>query len=433
MGGEITLESVPSVGTTVNLVFRARVAPSEVRQPPAVLRGRRLLLVEDHATTARIVAGWVERHGLECVWADGAAGALKVLEHDQAFDFALVDLLMPGVDGAALGELLRARLPETRLVLLASTGPYAREVAEQGVFDAVHSKPPRQEKLFDVLSSLLEHGRPAEHTPSRALSVFDLPGRPRRMAILVVEDTPVNQKVAQHLLARFGFRADVAASGQEALTALEHRDYDLVLMDVQMPEMDGLEATRIIRNRWHDRDIQIVAMTANVAPEDVRRCEEAGMNGFLGKPIVVDALAKVLGAAAAPVEREAVPEVDSTVVERLCHQIGVESVRQIADMFIADSELAMPTLIDAVRAHDRDALAHIAHRLKSSARSLGAQSLGELLRHARAGGGDLRLAAPARPGPGGAGAARPRRRPPAGGARRPLTLLAPAGGGHIRR
>jgi CheY-like chemotaxis protein len=215
---------------------------------------------------------------------------------------------------------------------------------------------------------------------SPSLSVFDLPGTPRRLSILVVEDTPVNQKVAQHLLARFGFRADVAASGHEALAALEQRQYDLVLMDVQMPEMDGLEATRRIRGRWPNRRVQIVAMTANVAPEDIRRCEQAGMNSFLGKPIVVESLAKVLGAVVdGPTPPAPAAAVDTQVVGRLCSQIGVESVRQIADMFMADFELAMPALVDGCRAHDRRALARIAHRLKSSARSLGAQSLGELL------------------------------------------------------
>ncbi|MGQ0463923.1 MAG: response regulator [Sporichthyaceae bacterium] len=119
------------------------------------------------------------------------------------------------------------------------------------------------------------------------------------MAILVVEDTVVNQLVATHLLATFGHRADVAASGAEALAALENRDYDLVLMDVQMPEMDGLEATARIRERWPQRPVRIVAMTASDAPEDVRRCLAAGMDGFLGKPIVLDALADLLRGIAA--------------------------------------------------------------------------------------------------------------------------------------
>jgi PAS domain S-box-containing protein len=387
MGGEITLESTPGVGTTVTLLFRAGAQEGPAPATQEALKGTRMLLVEDNTTTRRIVSGWATRHEMECVAVEGAAEALKVLDEDEHFTFVVVDLLMPGVDGAALGELLRARLPDARSVLLAPAGPYAREVVDQGIFDAVHLKPPRQEKLFDVLASLRTNGRTTEAPTSPAMSAFDLPGPSRRLSILVVEDTPVNQKVAQHLLARFGYRADVAASGQEALTALEHRDYDLVLMDVQMPEMDGLEATRLIRRRWPERPVRIVAMTANVAPEDIRRCHEAGMNGFLGKPIVVEALARVLAELMAasprpPADPEPPPGpvlLDGSVVDRLCDQIGVGTVRQIADMFLADFELALPTLVTACEQTDRGVLAKTAHRLKSSARSLGALGLGELL------------------------------------------------------
>lgn len=122
----------------------------------------------------------------------------------------------------------------------------------------------------------------------------------RNLTILIVEDSAVNQKVAQPLLKRFGFRSDVAASRGGTIAALEQRDYDLVLMDIQTPDMDGLEATRQIRARWPDRPLRIVAMTANVAPEDVGRCQDVGMDGFLGKPIAVHALARVLSEPAEP-------------------------------------------------------------------------------------------------------------------------------------
>jgi CheY-like chemotaxis protein/HPt (histidine-containing phosphotransfer) domain-containing protein len=198
--------------------------------------------------------------------------------------------------------------------------------------------------------------------------------------VLVVEDTPVNQKVARHLLARFGFRADVAASGHEALRALEQRAYDLVFMDVQMPEMDGLEATRLIRSRWPDLPVRIIAMTANVAPEDVRRCLEAGMDGFLGKPVAVEALAEVLGAATAGLPAPAATGtlVDAQAVDRLCDQIGADNVRELVEMFLDDLRVALPELAEGCRQQDRERVSRTAHKVKSAARSLGAQALGEL-------------------------------------------------------
>ncbi len=388
MGGSIKLESAPGAGTTVTFAFRGVLGEAFATTPPTDLAGRRMLVVDDNRTNRQILEAWAERYEMGCVSVADAEAALAVVKHDLEFDFVVLDLMMPGMDGAELAALLRSQLPVARLVLLSSAGPYAREIAGRGLVDAVLSKPTREEKLFGVLSTLLRTGHAVEPVIAPTTSAFDLQPTTRRLSILVVEDSAVNQKVAQHLLARFGFRADVAASGNEALAALDQRDYDLVLMDVQMPEMDGLEVTRLVRSRWPDRPVQIVAMTANVAPEDIRRCHTAGMDGFLGKPIVVEELAKVLNGLLGASTVPSAETVDGKVVGRLVRQIGVDSVREIAGMFLTDVEEAMPTLADGCRDKDRTVLARTAHRLKGTARSLGAYRLGDLLHDLERGSAD---------------------------------------------
>ena len=395
MGGSISMSSVPGEGTTVEFRFMVRSAGIASSRPATrALLDRRVLVVDDNATNRRILGAWCRRAGMVCVTASSAQEALDVVRHEAAFDIGLVDLMMPVMDGSELGQRWRELAPESHLLLLSSAGPYAREVAGAGTFDAVVTKPVREEQLLSLMSRLIEpDSEPVAERRPRT-SAFEVPDEARGRSVLVVEDTPVNQKVAQHLLARFGIRADVAASGHEALSVLEQRSYDLVFMDVQMPEMDGLETTRRIRSTWPDRDIRIVAMTANVAPDDVRRCLESGMDGFLGKPIVVTALADVLGtttisppsrtdSAATPTAVDTVigidVDVDTVALGALRDQLGPERLHQLVEIFLDDVQQGAAALTASRIAQDRDGLAARAHQLKSAATTLGVPGLARLL------------------------------------------------------
>jgi len=301
MGGTIDAESA---GAGQGCTFRFAVPAPEATLPggprsermgeqPA-LKGRRLLVVDDNATNRRILALQAARWGMVVETAEGAAQAEEMLK-GRPFDLAVLDMHMPETDGVMLARQLRDAGHTLPLVLFSSVG--WRE-APSGLFAAVLAKPLRQSPLFDTLVSVLAGDeaprRDAGVAPVRTAVDPSLAGR-HPLRVLLAEDNLVNQKLALRLLAQMGYRADVAANGIEVLEALARQPYDLVLMDVQMPEMDGLEATRRIVARWPDGERpRIVAMTANAMQGDRDDCLAAGMDDYLTKPIRVDALARAL-------------------------------------------------------------------------------------------------------------------------------------------
>jgi CheY-like chemotaxis protein len=225
------------------------------------------------------------------------------VQQGQRFDLALLDLHMPEMNGIELAESLRTALADgacsgagpgaIALVLLSSMGGHSSEMPA-GLFAASLSKPIRASALFDALMGIFaeQHSVAPTEVPAR----LD-PEMAQRLPlrILLAEDNAVNQKLALRLLAQMGYRADVAANGREVILALERQPYDVILMDVQMPEMDGLEATRQIVARWPDKARpRIIAMTANAMQGDREICLAAGMDDYISKPIRVDELVSAL-------------------------------------------------------------------------------------------------------------------------------------------
>ncbi|WP_310389418.1 response regulator, partial [Roseateles sp.] len=252
------------------------------------------LVVDDSATNRRLLALQTAKWGMVPKDCASPAQALAWLRSDEEkFDLAILDMQMPAMDGLELAQQIRAIRPNLPLILLTSLG--RQEVGEiEGLFAAYLHKPLRQSQLFDtlmrVLSLLAEPPLPAENKPR-----FDLDLAARQpLRILLAEDNAVNQKLALRLLSQMGYRADVASNGIEAVESLERQSYDLVLMDVQMPEMDGLEASREINRRWPASRPRIVAMTANAMQGDRELCIAAGMDDYVTKPIRVEALVQAL-------------------------------------------------------------------------------------------------------------------------------------------
>ena len=304
MGGGMWVESAgPGKGSTFLFTITAPVAelPPQARrdfvgaQPE--LEGRRLLIVDDNATNRRVLGLQSSKWGMAPRETESPAQALQWLEAGEVFDLAILDMHMPQMDGLELARRIRALRPSLPLVLCSSLG--RREAGDtEGLFAAYLAKPVRQSQLFDTLVNLLAHNVEPKSAARRAPSAPKIDGElaaRHPLRILLAEDNVVNQKLALRLLQQMGYRADLASNGLEAVESIERQTYDVVLMDVQMPEMDGLEASRRITAKWaNDQRPRIVAMTANAMAGDREMCLAAGMDDYITKPIRVDALVDAL-------------------------------------------------------------------------------------------------------------------------------------------
>jgi signal transduction histidine kinase/CheY-like chemotaxis protein len=302
MGGRIWAQS-PGLGQGAVFGFTIVVPAAElpaahrrsfIGQQPA-LKGQRLLVVDDNATNRRVLALQTAKWGMVPQDTAVPEDALRWVQQGQHFDLAVIDMHMPGMDGLELARALRQAAPKLPLVLFSSLG--RKEAGDtEGLFSAYLAKPLRQSQLFDTLVSLLVHDPAPTALASRVQPKIDAQlGKQHPLRILLAEDNVVNQKLALRLLQQMGYRADLASNGIEAIESLARQTYDLVLMDVQMPEMDGLEATRRIVQRWPAGERpRIVAMTANAMQGDREACLAAGMDDYVTKPIRVDELLRAL-------------------------------------------------------------------------------------------------------------------------------------------
>jgi CheY-like chemotaxis protein/HPt (histidine-containing phosphotransfer) domain-containing protein len=407
MGGRMWAESagIPGKGSAFHVEIVVGRSDVQPRRAPvtAGLRGKRLLVVDDNATNRRIVVRQATGWGMHAIEADSGATALETLGREAPFDVVVLDLMMPVMDGLELGREIRRRVGGALpLVLLSSVG--LTEVRkdpryEDAGLDGYLAKPLKPESLRATLTSALEIDD-AEQRDGPATEGLD-PELAEKypLRILVAEDNPVNQKLALRLLEKLGYRADVAGNGIEAIQAIEMQTYDLVLMDVQMPEMDGLEATRRIVERWPGERPQIVAMTADAMQGDRERCLEAGMDEYLTKPIRTDELVGALreasirtdeltsmGAQATGVGPAGA--VDRAVLERLVESMGgdPEFVAELLETFSTDAPELLESIRGGIAAGDADTVRRAAHTLKSNAATFGATELASL-------GGELEAAA----------------------------------------
>ncbi|MEO8251764.1 MAG: GAF domain-containing protein [Chloroflexota bacterium] len=303
MDGSLAAEStgVPGEGSSFSLVARMPVAASNAvtplrsRRVEADLSGRRVLIVDDNATNRRILVAQTTKWGMVPRETGSPEEALSWLETGERFDIVLSDLLMPEMDGLEFASRASqsadgaARPP---IVILSSVGVRDRD---EGKLAGWLAKPVKPSALHDTIATILLGGVAAQPLPAAETNgASAAPGAKHPLRILLAEDNAVNQKLALRLLSQMSYTADVAGDGQQAIDALERGEFDVVLMDVQMPELDGLEATRRIRARWPDRRLQIVAMTANAMAGDREACLAAGMDDYISKPIRPAELAAAL-------------------------------------------------------------------------------------------------------------------------------------------
>jgi signal transduction histidine kinase/CheY-like chemotaxis protein/HPt (histidine-containing phosphotransfer) domain-containing protein len=386
MGGTISVESEEGSGSTftITLPVTAADVPSQIHAQDGLpqLAGKRILIVDDNATNREIVTRHARSWGMEPVAVAVPAEALALVEDGEPFDVAVVDMMMPEMDGLALGAEIRRRRSEQDLPLLLLTS-LGRLPEEQwsGVYSAQLAKPLKASQLYNALVQMLTAGGAQVATAEVAA---DGPQARSSLRILLAEDNPMNQKVALRLLERLGYGADVASNGLEALNALERQRYDVVLMDVQMPELDGLDASRRICEQWPPkRRPHIIAMTANALPEDREACFAAGMNDYVAKPIRSEELAAALRRAR-PLANgdvgsgEGEISLEADALQNLRDLGGVEFLTEVVDVFLADAPELISSLRSSLERGDTEELRRAAHTLKSNGATLGAAEFAKL-------------------------------------------------------
>jgi CheY-like chemotaxis protein/HPt (histidine-containing phosphotransfer) domain-containing protein len=398
MGGDIAVDSEEGRGST----FRFSISVEIAEAPPLParygideqpeLRGRRVLLVDDNATNLQILRKQCQRWGLQVAAVASGAEALAVLDRDRGFDAAVLDLHMPGMDGVQLGQQIRWLCPGTRpaLVLLSSSVQRKTGADLTDLFAARLAKPVKHTQLQATLAQVL-HPPGTRTAPVDATRRLDATLAQRLpLRILVAEDSAINQKLAVGILAKLGYASDVAATGAEALELVRHNRYDIVLMDLQMPEVDGLEATRrIVAEVAPAQRPRLVAMTANALAGDRERCLDAGMDDYIAKPIlpvdVQEVIERLCSARAMPTSAdvEHQPLIDLRVIDEL-RALDEPNVKSLLHGLLEDYLQEAPAAIsDIKRLADRrepQALAVRAHKLAGISASLGASGVADVCR-----------------------------------------------------
>jgi len=402
MGGEIRVESEEGKGSVFSFTLRADVAQnvptSRYRSGHAPeLAGRRALLVDDNPTNLQIMKTQCERWGMEVACATRGTYALALLEAEPDFDVAVLDFHMPGMDGVHLARAVAAQCGKRAppLVLLSSSGPRVGEAGSAELFAARLAKPVKHSQLFTALIEVIHGRRPAAPPPPSqridAMLANRLP-----MRILVVEDSAINQKLAMGMLRKFGYLCDVAGNGADAVEMVRRHPYDLVFMDLQMPVMDGLEATRrIIESASAERrPPRIVAMTANALPADRQRCLDAGMDDYIAKPILPAAVQALIERWAPKRQRKAgVPAepglIDDAVLRELAQLGEPAMLRGLVQDYLNETPAAVGAIKDHLQQGRGQDVAGRAHKLAGTSASLGASGVAHVCyrieRHALAG------------------------------------------------
>jgi len=407
MGGRLWVESegVPGRGATFHLTLQAEpvalpvVDRHELRRQQPELTGRRLLAVDDNDTNRRILVLQGQSWGMLVRDTRRPREALEWVRRGDPFDAAILDMQMPDMDGVMLAREIRALRPALPLLLFTSLG--RRETGDTtDLFAAQINKPMKPSQLYDAFMAIFaaqpltvrrdEETMPSQLDPEMA--------KRQPLRILLAEDNVVNQKVALRLLERLGYRADVAGNGLEALEALKRQPYDVVLMDVQMPEMDGLEASRRIKQGGAVVSIpRIIALTADAMQGDRERCLAAGMDDYITKPIRVEALVAALDKTQ-PQSRaqgsppQAAAAIDPQKFAEFKETMGADFIGEVIAVFNEDAPELLQNMEQALAVKDGELFRRAAHSLKSNSASFGAVTLAELARELEMMGKEGRLA-----------------------------------------
>lgn len=413
MEGGVWVESNINVGSTFHVQLNVESPPSQDMPPSyelfsahSPLYGKKILIVEDNATMQQVYTKYTTHWGMECTITSTAAETLNLIQHNAAFDVALLDCTIPDMSALQLAEAIHANHNTTNLPIILCTLLAVQEHTTRNTKVEIVArvfKPVRPSILYDTLESFFQ-GKPKTRkmTSTNIWENIDRHmGEKHPLRILLVEDNIINQKVALRMLEKIGYRADVASNGQEALYAFERSNYDVLLMDVQMPEMDGIEATKAIRsNLKKARQPTIIAMTAHAMKGTRERMLEVGMDDYVSKPIkmeqLITALQNIVSSSPqshvskpkilpSPIEKTeppakstdaaidtpSQPAIETYIYQQFCDLIGEENLSLI-DEFVQELSSKQHAFEQAFAQQDTTNLHYIAHSLKSSSAQIGA-------------------------------------------------------------
>lgn len=411
LGGEIGVESTPGKGSTfwftAELIIRkpAQVSRIEKTDESALLNSLNILIVDDNQTNRTILAGMMNNWGCRYQEADSGESALLLLRdallNDDPFDIAVLDMQMPDMDGETLGRKIKndPNLKDTLLLIMytsiAARGDAARML--QAGFSAYLTKPVKISQFRDCLISL-------QTQDNRSAAIYETRGiitkhslaeiKKEEFRILLAEDNPVNQKVALKILEKLGYSAVPVENGMEAVRELGKSVYDLVLMDIQMPKMDGFEATRVIRDPQSsvlNHEVPVIAMTAHAMEGDRDNCIQAGMDDYIAKPVkpemLTEMIEKVLSGVFIYETKKSTAETKKglSVFDRsvLRESLGddLELIKEIVELFKSNADEIMTSLKNAALEEDIETIRSSAHSLKGSSGNIGAKALGETMKN----------------------------------------------------
>ena len=416
MGGRMWAESVPGQGSTFHFTINLHTVPNSPPPPYAGrlprLANRKVLILDDNGTSRFALFELCQRWGMLPTAVESVAQAMELLRHHAVFDLALVDLHLPGPEDFSVAAEIRkfpaaSQLP---IVLMTPPGKSASPAPdERRLFPHVCNKPVKPSQLSAALENALN--KPLSAAPPAVPQKTDQPLAIRLpLRILVVDDNVINQKVSVRLLQQLGYQPTVAGNGREALEALDQQGFDFIFMDVMMPEIDGLEATRQIRERQlsgrhpnYAGRVMIVAMTAHAMQSDRENCLRAGMDDYLAKPVrpkdVRDMIEKWGGKTSTPPATPVVspaPPVDETPAVDMARMKDLtdgnaEGMRELVEMYLKQTSKQMAQLHSAIRDQKAETVRHVAHSSAGSNATLGMGRLHSILRELEklGGGGDL--------------------------------------------